>query len=51
MPPSKRWSSNEPERIDAAPNQSQVGARNGTVFVTTSLKTGGPAGRNDEYRT
>ena len=34
----------------AVRNQSPVRARYGTVFVTTSLKTGGPAGRNDEYR-
>ena len=49
--PSKRWSNNEPESTDAARNHTPVRARYGTVFVTTSLKTGGPTGRNDEYRT
>jgi hypothetical protein len=40
--PSKWWSNNEPESTDAARIQTPVRARYGTVFVTTSLKTGGP---------
>jgi len=43
MPQANGGATMNPKAPTPAPNQSPVRARYGTVFVTTSLKTGGPA--------